>query len=267
MNLHMLRGTATGIAQQAGAEVLRLFDQPHTEEIKKSVFDVVTEGDRLSEEVIVTALLASFPDHHIVGEEGGGYGAPAESAAYFWYIDPIDGTSNFANNIPFFSISIALADRDLNPLVGVVFNPVTNELFSAAQGLGATRNGADIHVSATQTLETAILCSGFPYDADNQRRLNAETFTAFLNLTRGVRRFGSAALELSYVACGRFEGFWETHLNPWDCLAGILIAREAGGKVTDYSGGEMGLTGAEVVASNGYLHRAILEVIAQHGLR
>jgi myo-inositol-1(or 4)-monophosphatase len=265
MNLQAIRGTATGIAQQAGAEVLVHLDQPHTESTKKSVFDIVTDADKRSEEVIVAALQAAFPDHHIVGEEGGGMGAPADDAEYFWYIDPIDGTSNFANNIPFFSVSIALADRHLNPLVGVVYNPVANELFSAARGFGATRNGEAIQVSATATLEQAILCTGFPYDSVSQRRTNIEAFVELLNITRGVRRFGSVALEMCFVACGRFEGIWEAALSPWDCMAGMLITREAGGKVTNYSGGESGITGAEVVASNGLLHDALLSVIRQHG--
>jgi myo-inositol-1(or 4)-monophosphatase len=261
MNLQVIRGTATGIIQQAGAEVMLHFGRPHTEQTKSSVFDIVTEGDQAAERMISAALHEAFPDHHIVGEEGGGMGAPAEAAEYFWYIDPIDGTANFANNIPFFSISMALADRDLNPLVAVVMNPVSREVFSAAAGHGATHNGEPIQVSATDHLNNAIVCSGFPYDPDTHARTNIEPFVAFLPQVRGVRRFGSAALELSFVACGRLDGFWETRLNPWDCLAGMLLVREAGGKVTDYSGSEAGLTGAEIVASNGLLHEAMLRVI------
>ncbi|MBZ0301150.1 MAG: inositol monophosphatase [Anaerolineae bacterium] len=261
MNLQVIRGTATGIIQQAGAEVMLYYDQPHTETTKSSMFDIVTEGDKASERLIVAALCEAFPDHHIVGEEGGGMGAPAEEAEYFWYIDPIDGTSNFANNIPFFSISMALADKNLNPLVGVVLNPVSHEIFSAVAGQGVTRNGLPIRVSDTESLSQAILCSGFPYDTATQKRINVDAFMAFLPQTRGVRRIGSAALELSYVACGRLDGFWECRLNPWDCMAGILLVREAGGKVTDYQGGEAGLTGAELIASNGLLHEAMRTVI------
>lgn len=264
MNLQVIRGTATGIIQQAGNEVMLYYDRPHIEQTKSSVFDIVTEADKAAEKVIVEALHAAFPDHHIVGEEGGGMGAPAETAAYFWYIDPIDGTVNFANGIPFFSVSIALADRNLNPLVGVVLNPVSRELFSVAAGQGATRNGEPITVSKADSLANAIVCSGFPYDATTQTRTNIEPFLAFLPITRGVRRIGSAALELSYVACGRLDGFWETQLNPWDCMAGILMVREAGGKVTDYAGREEQLTGAQLVASNGLLHDAMLRVINSH---
>lgn len=261
MNLQVIRGTATGIIHQAGAEVMRYYDQPHVEQTKSSVFDIVTEADKAAEALIVAALRDAFPDHHIVGEEGGGAGAPAAEAEYFWYIDPIDGTVNFANNIPFFSISMAMTDRDLNPLVGVVLNPVSRELFSAAAGQGATRNGEIVQVSEADRLENAIVCSGFPYDVTTGRRLNTGPFMAFLPQVRGVRRLGSAALELSYVACGRLEGFWETHLKPWDCMAGVLLVREAGGKVTDYNGGEAGISGAQIIASNGLLHEPMMAVI------
>jgi myo-inositol-1(or 4)-monophosphatase len=264
MNLQSIRGTATGIAHLAGAEVMRFYDQPHQESTKASVFDVVTEGDKASEMVIVAALREAFPDHHIVGEEGGSYGASPEEAEYFWYIDPIDGTVNFANNIPFFAVSIAMADRELNPLVGVVLNPVSGELFSAAKGHGATRNGMEIRVSATDSLQQAVMVTGFPYDVASQKWVNIEPFLALLQQSRGVRRMGSAALDMSFVACGRFEGFWEPRLNPWDCMAGIMLVREAGGKVTDYSGGEAGLDGSEIIASNGHLHEVMSQVIVEN---
>jgi myo-inositol-1(or 4)-monophosphatase len=261
LNLQVIRGTACAIIQQAGAEALVYFNQPLNEQTKSSNFDIVTEGDKAVEAFIIDALCESFPDHHIVGEESGGVGQAAEEAEYFWYIDPIDGTSNFANNIPFFTISMALTDRDMNPLVGVVFNPVSRELFSAAKGFGATLNSVDIAVSASTTLEEAILCTGFPYDVASKTRVNVEPFTAFLPQVRGMRRFGSAALELSFVACGRLEGFWECRLNPWDCLAGVLLVREAGGRVTDFRDHEEGITGAEIIASNGHLHEAMRTII------
>lgn len=259
MNLQAIRGTATGIIQQAAAEVMMYYAQPRKEQIKSSVFDIVTEGDKAAERLIVSALREAFPDHGIVGEEGGRINA--ENAEYCWYIDPIDGTANFASRIPFFSISMALADRDLNPLVGVVMNPISRNVFSAAAGQGATRNGVPIQVSQTASLENAILCSGFPYDAAAQKRINIEPFMAFLPQVRDLRRFGSAALEMSYVAWGRLDGYWELNLNAWDCMAGILLVREAGGKVTDYSGGEAGLDGRQIIASNGLLHQAMLRVI------
>jgi myo-inositol-1(or 4)-monophosphatase len=259
MNLQAIRGTATGIIQQAAAEVMLYYDRPRDEQTKSSVFDIVTEGDKAAERLIVAALRDAFPDHGIHSEEGGG--TEAANADYCWYIDPIDGTSNFASRIPFFSISMALADRDMNPLVGVVMNPISRAVFSAAAGHGATRNGVPIQVSQTAALENAILCSGFPYVVETKKRINVDAFMAFLPQVRDLRRFGSAALELSYVAWGRLDGYWELRLNAWDCMAGILLVREAGGQVTDFSGGEAGLDGAQIVASNGLLHEAMLKVI------
>lgn len=264
MSLNAIRGTVTGIIRLAGAEVMRYFDQPHEETIKQNINDIVTEGDHASEAVIVPALLRAFPGHHIVTEEGGGMGAPAEEAEFFWYIDPIDGTTNFANDIPHFSISIALTDRERNPLVGVVLNPATNELFSAAAGCGATLNGRRLRVSSTDSLSKAVLATGFPYNRATNPENNIQLWNTFLMQARDVRRFGSAALDLCYVAAGRFDGFWESWLNPWDCLAGIVCVHEAGGVVTDYHGGTHNLNGRQLVASNGHLHADILRIIAEH---
>lgn len=263
MNLQVIRGIANGIAQQAGMELMLYYNQPHQEYTKQNDFDITTEGDLASEKVIVSKLLENFPDHHIMAEEGGGSGAPAESAEYFWYIDPIDGTSNFASNIPFFSVSIALADREGNPLVGVVFNPVWREVYSAARGHGATLNGRPLQVSAVDTLSKAILCSGFPYDRATNPDNNLGRWSAFLPLVRGLRRFGSAALELAWLAAGRFDGYWEAPLNRWDYMAGMLLVQEAGGTVTDYQGSPPPLN-QHIVASNGHLHPAMLEIISQN---
>ncbi|MBZ0293426.1 MAG: inositol monophosphatase [Anaerolineae bacterium] len=261
MNLQVVRGTVTGIAYQAGQEVMRYFNQPHELETKGSAFDFATEADVASERLISDALLAAFPDHHLVGEEGGGRGAPAESAEYFWFVDPIDGTSNFASGIPFFSISIALTDRAGDLLVGVVYNPVAQKVFSAERGQGATLNGQPLQVSGNTALDQAMLCSGFPYDRSNPR-YNINRWMAFLPLARGLRRFGSAALELCWVAAGRLDGYWEGPLNYWDYYAGMLIVQEAGGKVSDYAGGK---PQAEILASNGHLHDQMLQIIAAAG--
>lgn len=262
MNLQVIRGTATGIAQQAAMALMPYFNQPHHENTKSTGYDIVTEGDLASEKVIVAALQDAFPDHYIVSEEGGGSDKSTAEAEYFWYIDPIDGTSNFANNIPLFSICLALADRDKNPLVGIIYNPVHNEMFSAALGHGATLNGRAISVSGTQTLDQAILCTGFPYHKATSADNNLSRWNAFLPQVRGLRRLGSAALDMAWVACGRLDGYWEGWLNPWDCLGGILLIREAGGTVTDYDGSSDGLTGDTIIASNGHLHQQIYEVIA-----
>lgn len=265
MDLQAVRAVATEIALRAGAVLMNYYDRPHQESTKKNAFDIVTEGDRDSEAVIVAALREAFPEHHIVGEEGGGMGAPAETAENFWYIDPVDGTSNFANDIPFFSVSMALADRARNPLVGVVLNPVHDELYSAALGHGATLNGVPLHVTDTATLLDSIVVSGFPYDKATDPNNNFKQWADFTVRTRGTRRFGSVALELGYLAKGRFDGLWELKLNPWDVLAGILIVREAGGLVTDYSGGTSAklYAGTEIVASNGLIHEEMLQVLRE----
>jgi myo-inositol-1(or 4)-monophosphatase len=197
-----------------------------------------------------------------VAEEGGGSGASAEEAEYFWYIDPVDGTTNFANNIPYFAVSIAMADRHMNPLVGVVLNPVYNELFSAARGYGATLNGKTLHVSSAETLNKSILCTGFPYSRVTNPDNNLNRWANFLPRVRDLRRFGSAALDLCFVAAGRFDGYWESWLNPWDCMAGMICVLEAGGTITDYSGGTKNLNGSQLVVSNGRIHAQMLDVIA-----
>ncbi|HVU13227.1 MAG TPA: inositol monophosphatase family protein [Phototrophicaceae bacterium] len=263
IDLQAIRVAVEAIARQAGATVMQYYDQPHHETIKANIYDVVTEGDKASEAVIVKALREqfSFPIH---SEEGGGAGTDDPSAEYVWYVDPIDGTTNFANNIPFFSISIALADRHLSPVVGVVFNPVYQELFSAARGFGATFNGKPIHVTRTADLSRAVMSSGFPTDRHAIQNNNLPQWTAMLMAVRDLRRFGSAALDLAFVASGRLDGYWENRLNTWDCLAGILLVQEAGGQTTDWDGGTTNLyTGTQVVASNGLLHDRVLDVLNQ----
>jgi myo-inositol-1(or 4)-monophosphatase len=264
MDLQAVRATATDIARQAGAELLRFYDQPHQEATKQNIIDIVTEGDQASEAIIVAALRQAFPNHHIVGEEGGGQGAPADEAEYSWYVDPLDGTSNFASNIPLFTVSIALSDRTRRPLVGVVFCPVYNELYTAARGFGATLNGKPIHVSQKDELHRAMLSTGFPYDKTQQPN-NVREWGNFLMRVRGILRLGSAALDLAWVAAGRLDGFWEPRLNSWDILAGLLLVEEAGGTVTDYSDSsiERAYQGIEVVASNGQIHEQMLAVLAE----
>jgi myo-inositol-1(or 4)-monophosphatase len=265
MELQPIRDAAITIAREAGDVLMGYFDQPHQQQTKNTPIDIVTEGDKASEAVIVAALTQQFPDHHIIGEEGGGMGAPAEDAEYFWYVDPLDGTSNYASNIPCFSVSIALADRNLNPLVGVIFDPFADQMFSAARGFGAALNGKRLRVSTTSTLQSAMLGTGVPYDSHTNPDNNLREWAAFVVRTRGLRRFGSAALDLCFVAAGRFDGFWEQRVNAWDVMAGILMVREAGGYVTDYTGAESELMyrGRQVVASNKLLHEDILAVLQE----
>jgi len=263
MDLQKVRATAESIARDAGEVLMRHWMKPHTEVTKKNIYDIVTDGDKASEAVIVAALREAFPDHHIVSEEGGGTDLSAHEADYYWYIDPIDGTTNFAHNLPHFSISIALAGRDRVPLVGVVLNPVTGEMFSAARGHGATLGGEPIRVTNTPALDQALLATGF--STDKQAALEAIAhWRAMIARARDLRRLGSAALDLCYVACGRLDGFWESDIHGWDVQAGILIVDEAGGKTSDYSGGTEKLyTGKEVLASNGHIHEAMLDVLRQ----
>lgn len=261
MNLPLIRDTVETIARDAGTVLMSFFDKPHQERAKSSAIDIVTEGDTASEAVIIPALLANFPDYAIVSEEGGG--TSNQDADYCWYIDPLDGTSNYASNIPFFSVSIGLADRDKRPLVGVVYDPFAGQLFSAARGYGATLNGKTLNISETLNLGDAMLCTGFPYNSATNPDNNIREWESLTKQVRGLRRFGSVALELSFVAAGRFDGLWEQRLNPWDVMAGVLLVQEAGGVVTDYNGEDSDLVyqGKQVVASNGHLHEALVEAL------
>lgn len=251
------------IARGAGEIIMRHFAAPIPTTLKSSRIDIVTAADTEAEAYIVKELLVPFPDHHIVGEEGGGQGGPAATAPYHWYVDPIDGTVNFASKLPHFCTSIALATPDREPLLGVIFDPTRRELFTAIQGKGAWLNGKPIRVTHTAELIDAVVTSGFPYDKHSNPDNNLKEWAAFLKLIRGERRLGSAALDLCYVAAGRLDGYWEKDLKTWDVMAGMLIAREAGGTVTDYLSDSrpQRLDRGRYVASNGRLHAAMLKTL------
>lgn len=253
----------TAIARGAGEIIMRHFAAPIPTTLKSSRIDIVTAADTEAEAYIVKELLARFPDHHIVGEEGGGQGAPAATAAYHWFVDPIDGTVNFASKLPHFCTSIALATRDREPLLGVIYDPTRRELFTAIHGAGAWLNGQLLRVTQTAELIDAVITSGFPYDKHTNPDNNLKEWAAFLVCIRGERRLGSAALDLCYVAAGRLDGYWEKDLKTWDVMAGMLIAREAGGTVTDYQGdpNPQRLDRGRYVASNGKLHAEMLQVL------
>lgn len=261
MDLQAVRAQVEQIAREAGKVALSFWSQPLTEMTKRDIYDIVTEGDKASEAVIVAALTAAFPTHHIVGEEGGGQGASADGADYHWFVDPIDGTVNFAHKIPLFAVSIGLADAQRQPLVGVVYNPAHDEMFSAARGFGATLNGQPIHVTGLSQLDQAVLATGFA-PSNIAARDNLARLPRFLGQVRDMRRLGSVALELSYVASGRLDGLWEPNLNSWDVMAGLLCVQEAGGRISDYSGGTTQLfSGREVLATNGGIHDAVLSLL------
>lgn len=263
MDLNAARVQVSRIAEEAGAIILRHFAQPTATTTKTSRIDIVTAADRETEVHIAARLLELFPEHHLVGEEGGGQGSPAHQAPYHWYVDPIDGTVNFASKLPHFCTSIALTTPSREPLLGVVYDPLRRELFSAVRGGGAFCNGRPVRSTQTVELIDAVLSSGFPYDRATNPDNNLREWAAFLPLIRGERRLGSAALDLSYVGAGRLDGYWEKDLKPYDALAGLLIAREGGGTVTDYEGGAhpQRLDRGRYVASNGLLHSAMLEVL------
>ncbi len=261
--LNIALPTAIETARAAGDILRDGFNRPHSIHLKTNATDMATETDEAAEKLIVERLQAAFPEHSILGEEGGAY--DVAGASYRWVIDPLDGTTNFAHGIPHFSVSIALTDGDGWPVIGVVYDPMRDECFVAAKGMGATLNDKPIGVSQTPALSQAVMASGFPYDKWHDPRNNADLWGHFVVRSRGVRRFGSAALDLAYVAAGRFDGYWEQKLNPWDVLAGILLVQEGGGLVTGFDGTSDAIraTKPDLVASNGLFHPEILVVIEQ----
>ncbi len=221
------------LARQAGLILRNGFGQVHQVDYKGAI-DPVTEVDRQSEAFLLGEIQRRFPEHTVVAEESGGV---AGQASRRWYIDPLDGTVNFAHGLPIFSVSIAYAE-DGQMRLGVVYDPMRDECFSAEAGQGAWLNGSPLQVSGTQTLDRSLLVTGFPYDIRTSPHTNLENFSRFSLAAQAVRRLGSAALDLCYVAAGRIDGYWEHGLAPWDIAAGSLIAREAGAMVSDIEGGQ-----------------------------
>ena len=250
---------AVGIAREAGKLQRDRFHKPRVVETKTSKIDLVTDVDRASEALIVERILSARPDDTIVSEEEGGRTGTSDVC---WIIDPLDGTTNYTHAFPHFSVSIGI-ERDRVREVGVIYDPIKDELFSGARGLGAQRNGERIRVSQTRELHRALLATGFGYDVHTNEVDNLDYFTRFIKRAQAVRRVGSAALDLAYVACGRFDGFWEIHLSPWDVAAGMLLIEEAGGRLSDLAGGPPPASGEQLVASNGPLHPALLEVLRE----
>ena len=218
------------LARQSGQILHAGYQKEHKVEFK-GVIDLVTEVDRQSEDYLLGEIRKLFPDHNVLSEESGG----TRGGEHQWYIDPLDGTVNYAHNIPFFSVSIAYASNGTMKLAAV-YDPMRDEMFSAERGKGAYLNGRPLHVSDALELQKSLLVTGFPYDAWDSKFDNFGNFVKFAKMTQGVRRFGSAALDLSYVGAGRFDGFWELSLSPWDVAAGGLICEEAGGRVTNVYG-------------------------------
>ena len=248
---------AAEIAREAGARLRDFFAQGVATEYKGDV-DLVTVADRTVEKLIRTRLAEVFPEHGMYGEEGTRERMERE---FRWYVDPLDGTTNFAHGFPHFCVSMGLEQRgaglkeneDGALVAAVIFDPMRDELFTAELGTGATLNGLALHVSKTADLAEALVATGFPSRKRHQNP-NIHFYHEFTLRSHGVRRAGSAALDMAYVAAGRLEAFWEFNLNPWDTAAGILIVREAGGRVSDFSGRPVRLSSEEVLASNGLIH-------------
>jgi myo-inositol-1(or 4)-monophosphatase len=257
---------ASVIAREAGARLREFFAQGVKTEYKGDV-DLVTVADRTSEKLIRERLAAAFPEHGIFGEEGTRERLEAE---YRWYVDPLDGTTNFAHGFPHFCVSMGLEQRPagLEPgqdgtlVAAVLYDPLLDEMFTAERGRGALLNGKPIHVSPTPLLAESLVATGFP----SQKRHaspNIHFYQEFTLRSHGVRRAGSAALDLAYVAAGRMEGFWEFNLNPWDTAAGFLLVEEAGGRITDFSGAKYKLDSREVLASNGLIQDELLDLFRE----
>ena len=256
---------AAAIAREAGARLREFYAQGVETEYKGDV-DLVTAADRAVEKLIRTRLGEMFPEHGIYGEEGTRERLEAE---FRWYVDPLDGTTNFAHGFPQFSVSLGLeqrpagtaADADGVLVAGVIYDPLREEMFTAERGGGAHLNGRPVHVSRASDLAEALLATGFP-SRKRHASPNIHFYQEFTLRSHGVRRAGSAALDLAYVACGRLDAFWEFNLNPWDTAAGILLVEEAGGQVTDYAGKKYRLASEEILASNGAIHGELIGFFA-----
>ncbi len=246
-------------AAQAGGSVLRQY-WGRLEEVREKgrPGDLVTDADRHGEAAILQVLRRYAPDHDILAEESGLLGR--QQSPFLWAIDPLDGTTNYAHQYPWFAVSIGLLVEGV-PQLGVVYNPVSDHLFQAAAGLGATCNHQPIKVSITDNLAHSLLATGFAYDRRETNDNNYPEFCRFTHLTQGVRRCGAAALDLAYVAYGAIDGYWERGLSPWDIAAGIVLVREAGGQTSAYDGTPVILSSGRILATNGHLHQAMSQVL------
>jgi myo-inositol-1(or 4)-monophosphatase len=251
-------------AAQAGGERLKNFWGKLENIQEKTPGNLVTEADTASEKEVLAILKAAFPEHRILAEESGASGDL--SSSYVWAVDPLDGTTNYAHHFPVFSVSIGLLLHG-QPIVGVIYNPITDELFTAGLGIGAflTQGGQTqpIRVSSTKQVADSLLATGFAYDRTKVKDNNYAEFCHFTQVTQGVRRLGSAALDLAYVAAGRFDGYWERGLSPWDMVAGIVLVLEAGGQVSSYDLSPLDIASGRVLATNGLLHESVSQTLGK----
>lgn len=254
---HSFIADISEIAQEAGSLLMGYFHRRVNIEYKGDA-DLVTEADRNSEELIRKRIRERWPSHDVLGEEKGLVDTGSE---YRWYVDPLDGTTNFAHSYPVFCVSMALEYKG-ERIAGVVYDPTREELFAAEKGRGALLNGQPMSVSKMGNLAECLVATGFP-SHKRHKNPNIHFYHEITLRTHGVRRAGSAALDLCYVACGRFDGFWEFNLNSWDTAAGVLIAQEAGGRVTDFSGGDFNIDSRQTLATNGLVHEQLIEAFEQ----
>ncbi len=251
------------VTQQAGKTVLSYYRGEFTVERKDTSdkgIDIVTDADRASEDLILGEIAKSFPDHDILAEETV---TESSGAKWLWLVDPLDGTVNFAHGYPHFSISIALTRGD-DLVAGMVYDPLRAESFYAFENQGAFLNGKSIAVSRAETLQTSIVATGFPYNRAYTEDNNVKEFTRVVTRVQGIRRAGSAALDLAYVACGRLDGFWELRLKPWDQGAGMLLVQEAGGRVSDGKGQPTHFRTSSITATNGLIHDELVRVLSRN---
>ena len=256
--------TAVQVVIKAGAMQLAGID--HLQVEKKGAIDLVTQVDRDVERMFRALVAERFPAHAVLAEEFEGRGDRYRDAEYTWVFDPVDGTTNYAHGLPIFCCAASL-EWHRRPIVAAIYDPTRRELFTAQKGSGAWLNGVPMRVSAADTLINSLLCTGFPYSMHTDAQLLLDVFGDFIRAARAVRRLGSAAIDLAYVAAGRFDGFWEMRLNPWDISAGALLIEEAGGTVTTVSGAPFDSRLGEVVASNGRIHAQMLDVIRSASAR
>jgi len=252
---------ATEAALTGGAILQSYWGKLESIEEKGRSGDLVTEADKAAEAAVLDVLARHVPDHPILAEESGAIGNTGDSP-FRWAIDPLDGTTNYTHQYPFSAVSIGLM-IDGSPAVGAVFDPFHQDLFRAAKGLGATLNRRPIHVSRTSKLANSLLVTGFAYDRRERVDNNYAEFCHLTHLTQGVRRGGSAAIDLAYVACGRLDGYWERGLSPWDLAAGVVLVEEAGGQVTAYDQSPFDITSGRILATNGQIHGILSQVLQQ----
>jgi myo-inositol-1(or 4)-monophosphatase len=259
MNLDEVLEFTEDIAIGAGKILLKGFRSDKTITSFKSRTNLVTDIDKKSEKYLFENIRKKFPDNTIIAEEGSRSYADGD---LIWYVDPLDATNNYAHGIPFFCISIGIYSKEAGKIIiGLVYDPYHNEIFSAKTDGGAHLNKKRIHTSETDDLGFSIVATGFPYEKDDMSSNNTNQFIRFIPITQGIRRIGSAALDLSYLACGRIDGYWEPMLHPWDMAAGSLIVEEAGGTVTKYNGDPFDPEYPEILASNGRIHDQMIEIL------